>query len=92
MQAIQQLQLELAEAKGNNGKHKDGPQVARENSMDSSNSNANQINVKDGGKSNGQLGFSSNGSVDGTSAYVSASNPSSKVRKGVSFLIFCFSC
>ncbi|XP_042384351.1 uncharacterized protein LOC121976306 isoform X2 [Zingiber officinale] len=78
MQAIQQLQLELAEARGNNGKHKDGSQVARENSVDSSNSNASQINVIDGGKSNAQLGFSSNGSVDGTSAYVSTSNPSSK--------------
>ncbi|XP_074583629.1 uncharacterized protein LOC141839712 isoform X4 [Curcuma longa] len=78
MQAIQQLQLELAEARGNNGKHKDGSQVAGEDSMDSSNSNASQINVKDSGKSNAQLGFSSNGSVDGTSAYVSTSNPSSK--------------
>ncbi|KAG6512024.1 hypothetical protein ZIOFF_030115 [Zingiber officinale] len=92
MQAIQQLQLELAEARGNNGKHKDGSQVARENSVDSSNSNASQINVIDGGKSNAQLGFSSNGSVDGTSAYVSTSNPSSKIWKVGDFSLISVMC
>lgn len=80
LQAIQQLQLELAEARKKNGNYEDGSQITHENSTDSSSYNGNQINVIDGGKSNGHLGFASNGSVDGTSSHVLSSSSSSKVR------------
>lgn len=80
MQVIQQLQLELSEARESAGKYKDNPEVNPANSMDSSSYNANQINVKDDIKSNALLGFTSNASADGTTLYVSTSNPSSKVR------------
>lgn len=79
MQAIQQLQLELAEARGNNRMYIDGLQVTHENSVDSSSYDGNQINVKDDGKSDTHLGFTSNGSVDRTMPHVSASNSSTKV-------------
>ncbi|RRT64747.1 hypothetical protein B296_00011699 [Ensete ventricosum] len=79
MQAIQQLQLELAEARGNNRMYKDGLQVTHENSVDSSSYDGNQINVKDDGKSDAHLGFTSNGSVDMTMPHDSASNSSTKV-------------
>ncbi|RWW80985.1 hypothetical protein BHE74_00010649, partial [Ensete ventricosum] len=79
MQAIQQLQLELAEARGNNRMYKDGLQVTHENSVDSSSYDGNQINVKDDGKSDAHLGFTSNGSVDMTMPRDSASNSSTKV-------------
>ncbi|XP_074569904.1 uncharacterized protein LOC141826549 isoform X2 [Curcuma longa] len=78
IQVIQQLQLELSEARESAGKYKDNPQVNPANSMDSSSYNANLINVKDGIKSNALLGFTSNASVDGTTVYISASNTSSK--------------
>ncbi|WOL05237.1 hypothetical protein Cni_G13964 [Canna indica] len=78
LQAIQQLQLELAEAREKNGIYKDGSRVNHETSMDSSSYKENQISMKDDGKSNGHLGFTSNGSVDGPSSNVSASNSSSK--------------
>ncbi|CAD5192986.1 unnamed protein product [Musa acuminata subsp. malaccensis] len=78
MQAIQQLQLELAEARGNNRLFIDGLQVTHENSVDSSSYDGNQINVKDDGKSDTHLGFTSNGSVDRTMPHVSASNSSTK--------------
>ncbi|KAJ8466051.1 hypothetical protein OPV22_028603 [Ensete ventricosum] len=78
MQAIQQLQLELAEARGNNRMYKDGLQVTHENSVDSSSYDGNQINVKDDGKSDAHLGFTSNGSVDMTMPHDSASNSSTK--------------
>ncbi|XP_064946346.1 uncharacterized protein LOC103970782 isoform X2 [Musa acuminata AAA Group] len=78
MQAIQQLQLELAEARGNNRMFIDGLQVTHENSVDSSSYDGNQINVKDDGKSDTHLGFTSNGSVDRTMPHVSASNSSTK--------------
>ncbi|URE49729.1 hypothetical protein MUK42_31976 [Musa troglodytarum] len=61
LQAIQQLQLELAEAR------------KRMEIMK-------MINVIDGGKSNGHLGFASNGSVDGTSSHVLSSSSSSKIE------------
>ncbi|XP_065027703.1 uncharacterized protein LOC135582254 isoform X5 [Musa acuminata AAA Group] len=80
LQAIQQLQLELAEARKKNGNYEDGSQITHENSTDSSSYNGNQINVIDGGKSNGHLGFASNGSVDGTSSHVLSSSSSSKIE------------
>ncbi|URE46804.1 hypothetical protein MUK42_33260 [Musa troglodytarum] len=80
LQAIQQLQLELAEARKKNGNYEDGSRVSHENSTDSSSYNGNQINVIDGGKSNGHLGFASNGSVDGTSSHVLSSSSSSKIE------------
>ncbi|RRT83428.1 hypothetical protein B296_00014355, partial [Ensete ventricosum] len=80
LQAIQQLQLELAEARKKNGNYEDGSRVTQENSSDSSSYNGNQINVIDGGKSNGHLGFASNGSVDGTSPVVLSSSSSSKIE------------
>lgn len=76
MQVIQQLQLELSEARESAGKYKDNPEVNPANSMDSSSYNANQINVKDDIKSSALLGFTSNASADGTTVYVSTSNPS----------------
>ncbi|THU54050.1 hypothetical protein C4D60_Mb10t20930 [Musa balbisiana] len=80
LQAIQQLQLELAEARKKNGNYEDGSRITHENSTDSSSYNGNQINVIDGGKSNGHLGFASNGSVDGTSSHVLSSSSSSKIE------------
>ncbi|XP_042420944.1 uncharacterized protein LOC122009038 isoform X6 [Zingiber officinale] len=82
MQVIQQLQLELSEARESAGKYKDNQQVNPANSMDSSSYNANQINVKDDIKSNALLGFISDASVDGTTAYISTSNSSSKSEHG----------
>ncbi|KAG6482722.1 hypothetical protein ZIOFF_059360 [Zingiber officinale] len=80
MQVIQQFQLELSEARESAGKYKDNQQVNPANSMDSSSYNANQINVKDDIKSNALLGFTSDASVDGTTAYISTPNTSSKLR------------
>ncbi|WOL18134.1 hypothetical protein Cni_G26927 [Canna indica] len=71
LQAIQQLQLELTEARGRTGTYKDGS-----NSVDSSSYNGNHINAKNGDNSNIHLGFTSDGGVDNTSSYVSTSNPS----------------
>lgn len=88
MQAIQQLQVELAEARGKSGIYKDGGQVTHENSMDSSSYNGNQVNLNDGGKANGHLQFTSNASVEGTSSYVSAANSSSKVNEILQLIIF----
>ncbi|KAJ6826298.1 uncharacterized protein M6B38_372790 [Iris pallida] len=82
LQTIQQLQLELAETREQNGTHKDGPNVTRENSADSSShaqTKSNQINVNDVG-SNGNLGFISNGTLDGHASFVTSSNPPAKTE------------
>ncbi|XP_064982466.1 uncharacterized protein LOC135623432 isoform X2 [Musa acuminata AAA Group] len=79
MKTIQQLQQELAEVKEKNGMHKDGSCPTYENSTHSSSYNGNLINVKDGGKSNGHLEFTSNGGEDRSSSFVSAANLSTKI-------------
>ncbi|URE14552.1 hypothetical protein MUK42_11905, partial [Musa troglodytarum] len=79
MKTIQQLQRELAEVKEKNGMHKDGLCPTYENSTYSSSYNGNLINVKDGGKSNGHLEFTSNGGEDRSSSFVSAANLSTKI-------------
>ncbi|XP_008784462.2 uncharacterized protein LOC103703392 isoform X2 [Phoenix dactylifera] len=81
LQAIQQLQLELAEARERSEIYKDNSRVAHENSKDSSSyvqSNGNLINANDDGTSNGNMGFLSNGNLDGGSSFVSASSASKK--------------
>lgn len=82
LQAIQQLQLELAEAREGNGMYKEGAKVADENSADSSSyaqNKRNQFNATDAGALNGNLGFISNGKLDGHPCTVSSSI-SSKVE------------
>ena len=81
LQTIQQLQLELAETREQNGIYKEGAKVARQNSADSSSygqNKGNQINANDSGALNGNLGFMSNGNIDGH-PYASSSSVSSKV-------------
>ncbi|XP_010940952.1 uncharacterized protein [Elaeis guineensis] len=81
LQAIQQLQLDLAEARERSGMYKDNSRVPHENSKDSSSyvqSNGNQINANVSGTSNGNMGFLSNGNLDGGSSFISASNASKK--------------
>lgn len=81
LQAIRQLQLQLAEARDGNGVHKEGAKVAHQNSADSSayaHNKGNHVNAKDAGTSNGNLSFVSNGKLDGHS-YSSSSSISSKV-------------
>lgn len=69
LQAIQQLQLELAEARGI---YKEDAKIARQNSDGS------QINAKDAYTSNGNLGFMANGNLEGHPC-ASSSTVSSKV-------------
>lgn len=89
MKTIQQLQRDLAEVKEKNGMHKDGSCPTYENSTYSSSSyNGNLINVKDGGKSNGHLEFTSNGGEDRSSSFVSAANLSTKVGSFTKALLF----
>ena len=79
LQTIQQLQLELAETREQNGIYKEGAKVACQNSADSSSygqNKGNQINANDSGALNG--GFMSNGNIDGH-PYASSSSVSSKV-------------
>lgn len=82
LQAIRQLQLELAEARGRNGIYKESPKVSHQTSADSSSyiqNNGNQINMNDATTSNGSLSFMSNGNLDGHS-YVPSSSISSKTE------------
>nr|XP_029117926.1 uncharacterized protein LOC105035945 isoform X3 [Elaeis guineensis] len=81
LQAIQQLQLELADARERSGIYKDNSQVPHESSKGLSSyaqSKGNQINATDGGTLNGNMGFLSNGHLDGSPSFVSASNASIK--------------
>ncbi|OAY80331.1 hypothetical protein ACMD2_23659 [Ananas comosus] len=83
LQVIQQLQLELAEAREQNVTHKDGSGAASESSADSSSyvqSKGSQINANDGGSSNGNLGFVTSERSDDGSSLNSASNPPRKTE------------
>ncbi|XP_026665923.2 uncharacterized protein LOC103721343 isoform X3 [Phoenix dactylifera] len=85
LQAIQQLQLELADARERSGIYKDNSQVSHENSKGLSSyaqSKGNQINANDGGTINGNMGLLPNGNLDGGSSFVSASNASIKSEHG----------
>lgn len=78
LQTIQQLQLELAEARGI---YKDDAKVAPQNSTDSSShtqTKGSQINANDANTSNGNMVFMSNGNLEGHPR-ASSSNVSSKV-------------
>nr|CAD1821787.1 unnamed protein product [Ananas comosus var. bracteatus] len=66
LQVIQQLQLELAEAREQNVTHKD--------------EQGSQINANDGGSSNGNLGFVTSERSDDGSSLNSASNPPRKTE------------
>ncbi|KAG1360627.1 hypothetical protein COCNU_09G000900 [Cocos nucifera] len=81
LQVIQQLQLELADARERSGIYKDNSQVPHESSKGLSSyvqSKGNQINANDGGTLNGNMGFLLNGNLDGSPSIVSASNASMK--------------
>ncbi|XP_072989383.1 uncharacterized protein [Typha latifolia] len=78
LQAIQQLQLELAEARERNGRYKDDSRTACENPEDPScvQIKGNKNNVNDGGTGNANLGIIANGNVDGASSFIAASSAS----------------
>ncbi|KAJ6802281.1 uncharacterized protein M6B38_194500 [Iris pallida] len=82
LQTIQQLQLELAEAREQNDTQKVGSNVAREKTVDSSSyaqDKGDPINVKNGA-SNGNMGFLSNGNLDGHPSYVASPNVPAKTE------------
>lgn len=82
MQTIQQLQLEVAEARERNCVHSNSSQAPNGSSMDSSlydKSQGNENNPIDSVTLNGTLKFMPNGKLNGTASVVSLSNTSSEV-------------
>lgn len=84
LQAIQQLQLELTEARERNGVTSDGSQSASRSSLDSSfyvQSQGNQNNAtNDGGTSDVNPKLTPNGKLDDIPSSVSSSNTFTKVK------------
>ncbi|XP_010251793.1 PREDICTED: uncharacterized protein LOC104593576 isoform X2 [Nelumbo nucifera] len=76
LHTIQQLQLELAEARERNGVYADESCVAHANSKDVSQfgqNNGSQLNVNEGGTSNGNSGVLPNGNVDNVTSFDASS-------------------
>ncbi|XP_039135328.1 uncharacterized protein LOC120272551 isoform X5 [Dioscorea cayenensis subsp. rotundata] len=84
VQTIQQLQLEVAEARERNCVHSNSSQAPNGSAMDSSlydKSQGNENNPVDSVTLNGTLKFMPNGKLNGTASVVSLSNTSSEVER-----------
>lgn len=82
MHAVQQLQLELADARERGGTFADESCVSQENLKDVSQfgqSNGNQLDINGGGTSGGNTGAVPNGNSDDISSFASAGNASNQV-------------
>lgn len=83
LQTIQQLQLELAEARERNGIYTEDSRMALSNSKDVApyvQNKGNQFSVNESGTLNGNSGIIPNGNLDGAPPFVSSGNGSTKVR------------
>ncbi|XP_042504946.1 uncharacterized protein LOC122081762 isoform X2 [Macadamia integrifolia] len=81
LHTIQQLQLELAEARERSGIYNDESRMAHPAAEDASpfgQNKGNQLNVIDGGTLNGNLGAPPNGNVDNVAPFVTIGNSSTK--------------
>ncbi|XP_058104943.1 uncharacterized protein LOC131248608 isoform X2 [Magnolia sinica] len=85
MQTIQQLQMELAEARDRNGIYTDDSRTAHANSHANSKESSpyvqnkgNQFSVNEGGPLSGNSGILPNGNIDRAVPFVSADNASTK--------------
>ncbi|XXG68087.1 hypothetical protein AAC387_Pa06g1260 [Persea americana] len=81
LQTIQQLQLELAEARERNGIYTEDSRMALSNSKDVApyvQNNGNQFSVNESGTLNGNSGIIPNGNLDGAPPFVSSGNGSTK--------------
>lgn len=82
MHTIQQLQLELADARERSGTFTDDSRLSHENSKDVSHfnqTNGNQLDMIGGGMSGGSAGALPNGNSDNVPPFVSAGNASTQV-------------
>ncbi|XP_068634133.1 uncharacterized protein [Aristolochia californica] len=78
LQTVQQLQLELAEARERNGISNNESQSARANSNDVSLNKGSNFNINEGGSISGNSSVLQNGSTDNVQPLVSAGNESTK--------------
>lgn len=86
MQTIQQLQLELAQTREQNGVYTEDSRMTHSNSKDVApyvQNEGNQFNVNESGTLNGNSGMMPNGNLERAPPYVSAGNASTKVRQHV---------
>lgn len=84
MHTVQQLQLELADARERSGTFTDELRISQENSKDVSqfgHSNGNQLDTNGGGTSVGNTGAVPNGNSDNVSSFASAGNASTQVTE-----------
>ncbi|XP_060963496.1 uncharacterized protein LOC133033005 isoform X1 [Cannabis sativa] len=82
MHSIQQLQLELADARERSGAFTQESRVSQENSNDASGygqNNGNQLDMNGGGTSSGSNAALSNGNADNATSFTSTGNASSQV-------------
>ncbi|XP_048325351.1 uncharacterized protein LOC107414965 isoform X3 [Ziziphus jujuba] len=83
MHTIQQLQLELADARERSGTFTDESRISQENSKDVSQfsqTNGSQLDMNGGGTSGGSTGALPNGNSDNISSFVSAGNASTQIE------------
>ena len=83
MHTIQQLQLELAEARERNGTFTDESRISQENNKDASQygqNDGNQLEMNGGGTSGGSAVALPNGNSDNVTSYASTGNASSQVN------------
>ncbi|XP_068634135.1 uncharacterized protein [Aristolochia californica] len=87
LQTVQQLQLELAEARERNGISNNESQSARANSNDVSLNKGSNFNINEGGSISGNSSVLQNGSTDNVQPLVSAGNESTKAASESSQLV-----
>lgn len=92
LHAMQQLQLELADARERSGSYSEESHLSQTNSKDISNfgqNNGNQLDVNVSVASSASNGALPNGNVDNASSFGSTGSASNQVRLLIIVIIFC---
>lgn len=90
LHTVQQLQLELADARERSGAYSDESHLSQTNSKDVSQfgqSNGNQLDATGGGTSGGNPGVLPNGNADNVSSFASTGNPPAQVNSTWSVIV-----